>query len=74
MAVIHFTAGTSLNTALVWKNLNELMEQINGEKPFKIFEAEPRQEIDLGELRLQILFHRRTSYLFYSGVDFNDGL
>jgi diguanylate cyclase (GGDEF)-like protein len=41
MAVIHFAAGTSLNTALVWKNLNELMELINGAAPFQIFDAQP---------------------------------
>ncbi len=41
MAVIHFPVGTSLNTALVWKNLNELMGLIDGANPFKIFEAEP---------------------------------
>lgn len=44
MAVIHFPAGTSLSTALVWKNLNELMESIDGEQPFKIFDAEPLQD------------------------------
>jgi GGDEF domain-containing protein len=41
LAVIHFEEGTSLSTALVWKNLNELMELIDGEEPFKIFDAEP---------------------------------
>jgi diguanylate cyclase (GGDEF)-like protein len=41
MAVIHFAAGTALNTALVWKNLNELMELIDGTEPFKVFDAEP---------------------------------
>lgn len=44
MAVIHFAAGTSLNTALVWRNLNELMERIDGEQPFKIFAAESMQD------------------------------
>jgi len=44
MAVIHFAAGTSLNTALVWKNLNELMELMNGDEPFKIFDAQPLQD------------------------------
>jgi len=44
MAVIHFAAGISLNTALVWKNLNELMELIDGDEPFKIFEAEPLED------------------------------
>ena len=49
MAVIHFPAGTSLSTALVWKNLNELMEGIDGEAPFKVFDAEP-----LGDNRAMI--------------------
>lgn len=40
MAVIHFAAGTALDTALVWKNLNELMELIDGVEPFKVFNAE----------------------------------
>jgi diguanylate cyclase (GGDEF)-like protein len=40
MAVIHFSGGTLLSTALVWKNLNERMELIHGEEPFKIFDAE----------------------------------
>lgn len=44
MAVIHFSAGTSLSTALVWKNLNEWMELIDGEQPLKIFDAEPLQD------------------------------
>jgi diguanylate cyclase (GGDEF)-like protein len=44
MAVIHFPAGAQLNTGLVWKNLNELMEGIDGTEPFKIFEAEPLPE------------------------------
>lgn len=41
IAVLHFPAGTPLNIALVWKNLNERMELIDGEEPFKIFNAEP---------------------------------
>ena len=64
MAVIHFTAGTTLNTALVWKNLNELMEQINGEKPFKIFEAEPLQD-DPGLIRAIELMAERILSLGY---------
>lgn len=40
MAVIHCAADISLSTALVWKNLNELMERIDGDQPFKIFDAE----------------------------------
>ncbi len=41
MAVIHFSGGKALNIALVWKNLNERMELIDGEEPFRIFDAEP---------------------------------
>jgi diguanylate cyclase (GGDEF)-like protein len=41
MAVIHFAGGTALNTALVWKNLNELMERSDDVEPFRIFDAEP---------------------------------
>jgi diguanylate cyclase (GGDEF)-like protein len=44
MAVIHFAAGVALNTALVWKNLNEWMELIDGDQPFKIFEAEALED------------------------------
>ena len=49
MSIIHFAAGTPLNTALVWKNLNELMELSNGDNPFKIFDAE-----SLGDNRAMI--------------------
>lgn len=44
MAVIHFPAGTPLSSALVWKNLNELMELINAQEPFKFFDAQPLEE------------------------------
>jgi diguanylate cyclase (GGDEF)-like protein len=44
MAVIHFAEGTTLNTALVWKNLNELMESIHGSEPFQVFDASSLQE------------------------------
>jgi diguanylate cyclase (GGDEF)-like protein len=44
MAVIHFPAGSSLGTALVWKNLNELMELLHAAEPFQIFDAEPLQD------------------------------
>ena len=41
MAVIHFAVGNSLSTPLVWKNLNDWMELIDGKEPFKIFDAKP---------------------------------
>ena len=44
MAVIHCAAGMPLDTALVWKNLNEWMGRLQGVEPFKIFEAEPIQD------------------------------
>ena len=44
MAVIHFAEGTFLNTALVWKNLNDVMECIDGEEPFRVFDAQPLEE------------------------------
>ncbi len=44
MAVIHFGEGMTLNTALVWKNLNELMESIDGSEPFRVFDASSLQE------------------------------
>jgi diguanylate cyclase (GGDEF)-like protein len=43
MAVIHFAEGRPLNTALVWKNLNEQMESINGEQPLQICDADLSQ-------------------------------
>lgn len=39
MAVIHFTDPELLNTALVWKNLNEYMEMVDAQQPFSIFAA-----------------------------------
>jgi len=44
MAVIHFAQGIALNTALVWKNLNELMESIHGDEPFQIFNAQALEQ------------------------------
>ena len=44
MAVIHFSGGACLNTALVWKNLNEWMECINVDEPFRIFDAQSLAE------------------------------
>ena len=64
MAVIHFAAGTTLSTALVWKNLNELMEWIDGDEPFRIFEAEPLQD-DPGLIRAIDLMAERILSLGY---------
>src|ERR1051325_1126662 len=44
MAVIHFPGNRPLNTALVWKNLNELMESVDEQEPFRICEAEALED------------------------------
>jgi len=64
MAVIHFPVGTALSTALVWKNLNERMELIDGEQPFKIFDAEPLQD-DPAMIRAMELMAERILSLGY---------
>lgn len=64
MAVIHFVAGTSLSTALVWKNLNEWMDLIDGDEPFKIFEAEPLED-NPGMIRAIDLMAERILSLGY---------
>ena len=64
MAVIHFSGGASLSTALVWKNLNEQMELIDGDKPFKIFDAEPLQD-NPGMIRAIDLMAERILSLGY---------
>jgi diguanylate cyclase (GGDEF)-like protein len=70
MAVIHFAAGTSLNTALVWKNLNELMEWIDGGEPFKIFEAEPLQDDPALIRAIELMAERILSLGYMLNVTF----
>jgi diguanylate cyclase (GGDEF)-like protein len=70
MAVIHFAAGTSLNTALVWKNLNELMEWIDGEEPFKIFDAEPLQDDPVLIRAIELMAERILSLGYMLNVTF----
>ena len=70
MAVIHFAAGTTLNTALVWKNLNELMEWIDGEEPFKIFEAEPLQNDPALIRAIELMAERILSLGYMLNVTF----
>jgi diguanylate cyclase (GGDEF)-like protein len=70
MAVIHFAAGTTLNTALVWKNLNELMEWIDGDEPFKIFEAEPLQDDPALVRAIELMAERILSLGYMLNVTF----
>lgn len=70
MAVIHFAAGISLNTALVWKNLNELMEWIDGEEPFKIFNAEPLQDNPALTRAIELMAERILSLGYMLNVTF----
>jgi diguanylate cyclase (GGDEF)-like protein len=70
MAVIHFAAGTSLNSALVWKNLNELMEWIDGKEPFKIFDAEPLGDNTAMIRALELMAERILSLGYMLNVTF----
>jgi diguanylate cyclase (GGDEF)-like protein len=44
MAVIHFPDSNRLNPPVVWKNLNEKMEETHAGEPFKIFQADISEE------------------------------
>jgi diguanylate cyclase (GGDEF)-like protein len=70
MAVIHFAADKSLNTALVWKNLNELMEWIDEEEPFKIFDAEPLQDNPVLIRAIELMAERILSLGYMLNVTF----
>lgn len=70
MAVIHFPAGTALSTALVWKNLNEQMELIDGEQPFKIFDAEPLQDDPAMIRAIELMAERILSLGYMLNVTF----
>ncbi len=70
MAVIHFPAGTSLNTALVWKNLNELMELIDEVEPFKIFEAKPLGDNQAMIRAIELMAERILSLGYMLNVTF----
>jgi diguanylate cyclase (GGDEF)-like protein len=70
MAVIHFAAGTPLNTALVWKNLNEPMELIDGTVPFKIFDAEPLEDNPAMIRAIELMAERIFSLGYMLNVTF----
>lgn len=70
MAVIHFAAGTSLSTPLVWKNLNEQMELIDAEEPFKVFDAEPLQDDPAMTRAIELMAERILSLGYMLNVTF----
>jgi diguanylate cyclase (GGDEF)-like protein len=70
MAVIHFPAGKPLSTALVWKNLNELMTLIDGSEPFKIFEAEPLGDNQAMVRAIELMAERILSLGYTLNVTF----
>lgn len=70
MAVIHFAAGTSLSTALVWKNLNELMEGIDRAEPFRVFDAELLQDNPAETRAIQLMAERILSLGYMLNVTF----
>ena len=62
MAVIHFPDSAPLNPPVVWKNLNEKLEQTNAEQPFQIFHADTSEE-DKATLRAIDLMAKRIETL-----------
>ncbi len=70
MAVIHFPAGAPLSTAMVWKNLNELMELIDGVEPFKIFDAEPLGDNQEMNRAIELMAERILSLALMLNVTF----
>ena len=70
MAVIHFAAGRSLNNALVWKNLNEMMEHIHANQPFRIFDAEPLDHDQALMRAIELMAERILSLGYMLNVTF----
>lgn len=62
MAVIHFPAGAVLNPAVVWRNLNEKLDQTAIEQPIQIFDADT-SESDSATLRAIGLMAKRIETL-----------
>jgi diguanylate cyclase (GGDEF)-like protein len=62
MAVIHFPDSNRLNPPVVWKNLNEKMEQTHAGESFKIFQADTSEE-DTATLRAIELMAKRIETL-----------
>jgi diguanylate cyclase (GGDEF)-like protein len=65
MTVIRFPGGQVVNTALVWKNLNEKMELPQPDQPLQIVEAESIQDADRDTIRAIELMAKRVVSLGY---------
>jgi diguanylate cyclase (GGDEF)-like protein len=65
MTVIRFPAGQAVNTAQVWKNLNEKMELTKADQPLQIVEAESIHETDRHTIRAIELMAKRVVSLGY---------
>ena len=66
MGVIHFPPLQPLSTALVWKNLNEIMTQVNADQPFQVFTAVPLRSDDHETVRVIELMVERIVSLGYN--------
>ena len=62
MAVIHFPDSNRLNPPVVWKNLNEKMEETHAGEPFRVFQADTSEE-DSATLRAIDLMAKRIETL-----------
>jgi diguanylate cyclase (GGDEF)-like protein len=62
MALIHFPEGVPLNPSVVWKNLNEKLEETSAEAPFQISSANTSEE-DTATLRAIELMAKRIETL-----------
>jgi len=62
MAVIHFPDSAPLNPPVVWRNLNEKLEETNAEQPFQVFQADT-SEADKATLHAIDLMAKRIETL-----------
>jgi diguanylate cyclase (GGDEF)-like protein len=62
MAVIQFPAEVPLNPSVVWRNINEKLEETDGEHPFQISHADTSEE-DAATLRAISLMAKRIETL-----------
>lgn len=62
MAVIQFPGGAPLNPSVVWRNINEKLEETSGERPFQISDADTSEE-DVETLHAITLMAKRIETL-----------
>jgi len=66
MGVIHFPPLQTLNSALVWKNLNEMMTRVDVDQPYQVFTAVPLRSDDQETIRAIELMAERIVSLGYN--------